>query len=220
MPELNRPEVLYWTRCFGKALTEGVVPTGGHYFPEPHELNPVTLAFFKKVVRAAAHECWPYLMFGEMLRPPTLDVPTIAAAYCKFVLTETEHTIDPKQRHEVQDRVVQTAAWRGRDGSLCQVFVNISEEPVGFTTELPGTEAPTHDVYSRRRSRQGGGLPHRGHRCLPRQSSASHAGSPTSTKLAQKNGWAAPFCARRWRMIANCTSCSASSLLLPSFSEP
>ena len=150
MPELNRPEVLYWTRCFGKALTEGVVPTGGHYFPEPHELNPVTLAFFKKVVRAAAHECWPYLMFGEMLRPPTLDVPTIAAAYCKFVLTETEHTVDPKQRHEVQDRVVQTAAWRGRDGSLCQVFVNISEEPVGFTTELPGTEAPTHDVYSRR----------------------------------------------------------------------
>jgi hypothetical protein len=146
MPELNRPEVLYWTRCFGKALTEGVVPTGGHYFPEPKDLDPVTLGFFKKVVRAAAQECWPYLMFGEMLRPPKIEVPTVTASYCKFVLTEAAHFVDPKQRHEVKDRAVQTAAWRGRDASVCLVFVNISEEPVGFDIELSGTEAPTHDV--------------------------------------------------------------------------
>ena len=55
MPECNRPEVLYWTRCLGKAVTQGAAPTGGCYFPEPKELNPVTIALYKKVVRAAAN---------------------------------------------------------------------------------------------------------------------------------------------------------------------
>lgn len=148
MPECNRPEVLYWTRCLGKALTQGVVPTGGWYFREPSELNPVTIGFYKKIVRAAAQECWPYLMFGEMLRPPEIDVPTITASYCKFVLTDKAHHVDPKQRHEVQDRAVQHAAFRGRDGTIGYFFVNVSEEPVSFEVELSayGAEAGTHDV--------------------------------------------------------------------------
>ena len=141
MPECNRPEVLYWTRCFGKALTQGVVPTGGWYFPDPRELNPVTIGFYKKIVRATAQECWPYLMFGEMLRPPEIDVPTITASYCKFVLTEEAHYVDPKQRHEVQDRAVQHAAFRGRDGTIGCFFVNVSEAPVSFEVELSAYRA-------------------------------------------------------------------------------
>jgi len=133
-PECNRPEVLYWTRCLGKSLAQSVVPTGGRYFPEPRELNPVTIDFYKKVARAAAHECWPYLMFGEMLRPPAIDVPTITAAYCNFS-ADCDH-MDPGKRHEVTDRAVQHASWRGRDGTVATVFVNISEEPVSFDVEL------------------------------------------------------------------------------------
>lgn len=49
MPECNRPEVLYWTRCLGKSLVQGVVPNGGKYFPEPTELNPITFGFYKKL---------------------------------------------------------------------------------------------------------------------------------------------------------------------------
>ncbi len=148
MPECNRPEVLYWTRCLGKALAQGVVPTGGRYFPEPPGVNPVTIGFYRKVVRAAAEECWPYLMFGEMLRPPEIETPTITASYCKFILDDRQHYVDPHQRHEVQDWAVQHGAWRGPDGSIGHVFANVSEEPVSFEVELSdyGLAAPAYDV--------------------------------------------------------------------------
>jgi hypothetical protein len=134
-PECNRPEVLYWTRAIGKAVAEGVVPTGGWYLPEPDALNPVTTGFFCKVARAVAHELWPYLMFGEMLRPPAIDVPEIVASYLNFA--DDYDRMDPAKRHEVRDRAVQHASFRARDGSVGLVFLNISEEPVGFDVELP-----------------------------------------------------------------------------------
>ena len=137
MPECNRPEVLYWTRGLGKALCQGVVPTGGRYFPDPPDHNPVTIAFYRKIIRATAQECWPYVMFGEMLRPPPIDVPMITAQYCKFVLNETEHYVDPTQRHEVQDHAVQHGAFRGRDGTVAYFFANVSEGHVAFDVELP-----------------------------------------------------------------------------------
>ena len=148
MPECNRPEVLYWTRGMGKALCQGVIPAGGRYFPDPPDHNPVTIAFYRKIVRATANECWPYLAFGEMLRPPAIDVPTIRAQYCKFVLSETEHYCDPTQRHEVQDRAVQQAAFRGRDGAIGCFFVNVSEDAVSFEVVVSayGMEADRFDV--------------------------------------------------------------------------
>ena len=144
--ESNRPEVLYWTRGLGKCLAQGIVPSGGPYLPEPKELNPVTIGFFKKVVRAAARECWPYLMFGEMLRPPKIDVPTLTASYLKFAADY--RCADGKRRHEVQDRAVQHAAYRARDGKIGYVFANVSEEAVGFDVELSdyGADAESYDA--------------------------------------------------------------------------
>jgi hypothetical protein len=75
-------------------------------------------------------------MFGEMLRPPKIEVPMITASYCKFVLDEKRHYMDPAQRHEVRDRAVQHAAFRGRDGSIGYIFINVSETLVGFAVEL------------------------------------------------------------------------------------
>jgi hypothetical protein len=134
-PESNRPEVLYWTRSLGKALTQGVVPTGGRYFPEPPGLNPVTISFYQKVVRAAAHECWPYIMFGDMLRPPVIDVPIIAASYLRHT-PDCDH-LDPDNRHVVEDTAVQHSSWRGPDGTVAHIFANVSEQPVAFEVELP-----------------------------------------------------------------------------------
>ncbi|MBU2496057.1 MAG: hypothetical protein KJ935_06150 [Candidatus Omnitrophica bacterium] len=141
--ESNRPEVLYWTRGLGKALTQGVVPTGGRYFKEPANHNPVTIGFYRKVVRAAARECWPYIMFGEMLRPPRIDVPVVTAQYCKFFYDGPVPCVDPQQRHEVQDYAVQHATFRGRDGRIGYIFVNISEESVTFEVELSGYKTPS-----------------------------------------------------------------------------
>jgi hypothetical protein len=45
-------------------------------------------------------------------------------------------------------------------------------------------------------------------------------GSPTSTKLAQKKGCAAPPFVRRSRIIFSSASCSAAALLFPAFNEP
>ena len=139
MPECNRPEVLYWTRGIGKAVCQGVLPSAGRYFPDPPDSNPVTLAFYTRVARATGRELYPYLMFGEMLRPPDIHVPTISAHYCKFMYdaVNSVHRLDPQQRHEVTDRAVQHAAYRGRDGSVCLLFVNVSDQPVDFPVTLP-----------------------------------------------------------------------------------
>ncbi|MBI2195190.1 MAG: hypothetical protein HYU36_24690 [Planctomycetes bacterium] len=149
-PESNRPEVLYWTRCLGKSLVQGALPTGGRYFPDPPHHNPVTIGFYRKIVRAAGRECWPYLMFGEMLRPPEIDVPEIVAQYCKFNYDpeRKEHRMDPCQRHEVRDRAVQHGLFRGRDGSLAYLFVNVSEQDVRFDVVLSsqGAEMERFDV--------------------------------------------------------------------------
>jgi len=144
MPECNRPEVLYWTRGLGKAICQGVLPAAGRYFPDPPHHNPVTLAFYEKIVRCTGRELYPYLMFGQMLRPPDIEVPWITAQYLKFLLDSHEHRMDPGQRHEVQDRAVQHAAYRGRDGSIALLFVNVSEDPVSFDLEVPayGAEGP------------------------------------------------------------------------------
>jgi len=87
-------------------------------------------------------------MFGEMLRPPEIQVPQITASYCKFVLDERQHYVDPKQRHEVRDDAVQQAVWRGPDGSLGCVFVNVSEEAVEFEVTLSdyGWDRAAYDV--------------------------------------------------------------------------
>jgi len=142
-PECNRPEVLYWTRCLGKALTQGVIPAGGRYFPDPPEHNPVTIGFYKKIACATARECWPYIMFGEMVRAPAIVVPSFTAQYCRLKYTpgDPEHCVDPTQRHEVRDAAVQNGSFRGSDGSVAHIFVNVTEQPVAFDVELPAYAA-------------------------------------------------------------------------------
>ena len=134
-PECNRPEVLYWTRCLGKSLAQGIVPSSGRYWPTPKESNPVTLAFYRKIVRAAARDCWKYIMFGEMLRPPKIKVPKIKAAYLQFTGESLDHLLD-KNRHEVTDCAVQHSAWRAADGTVGYIFANVSQEPVTFNFAL------------------------------------------------------------------------------------
>lgn len=144
MPEGNRPEVRYWTLCLGRALAQGVVPSTGKYFPEPRELNPTTLGFYVTVLRAA-RDCWKYLMFGEMVRPPPIEVPTVEASYFRFVLDGQRHEMDGRQRHVTTDAAVQHSAWRAEDGSLAWVFANVTQEPVAFDVTLD----PAGDADSR-----------------------------------------------------------------------
>jgi len=144
--ESNRPEILYWTRSLGKCLAQGVAPAGGWVYSEPKELNPVTIDFYKKVVRAAA-QGWKYLMFGEMLRPPKIDVPVIAVSDVPWRLVGG---LDPANRHVVKDYAVQHSAWRSREGKIGYFFANISQEAVEFEVELSSYSQEEHayDVES------------------------------------------------------------------------
>ncbi|MBU0714344.1 MAG: hypothetical protein KJ964_03175 [Verrucomicrobia bacterium] len=137
-PECSRTEVLYWARCFGKSLVQGVVPTGGWYLPDTKELNPVTTAFWKKVARAAAQECWKYIMFGEMLKPPKIDVPKIDFSYVRCLdLVGLVNERHPERRHVVRDYAVQHGSFRSLDGTVGHIFVNISQDVREFDAALP-----------------------------------------------------------------------------------
>jgi len=133
-PECNRPEILYWTRCLGKSMVQGVIPMGAWYHPEPAQLNPVTIGFFRKVARASARECWKYLLFGEMLHPLKLELPRIRAAYMRMSI-DLDH-MDPRKRHVVEDAAVEHSSWRAPDGDLGYLFVNVSEETVEFDAPI------------------------------------------------------------------------------------
>ncbi len=135
-PETNRPEVLYWTRSLGKALAQGVVPTGGRYWPIPSASNPVTLGFYKKAIRAA-RDAWKYLMFGEMLKPPVIDVPEIEYSTLKFTGECLDHLLE-KNRFAIRDVAVEHGAWRAADGSIGYLFANVSQQPVTFDVALAG----------------------------------------------------------------------------------
>ncbi len=144
-PECNRPEVRYWARCLGKSLAHGVVPSAGRYWPEPAHSNPVTLAFYLRVIRAT-RAAWDYITFGDMLPPPVIDVPDIQAAYVQFSGECLDHLLD-KNRHVVTDRAVQHSAWSGPDGTLAYLFVNIADQPMEFDVVLGEgvvTTAPWH----------------------------------------------------------------------------
>ena len=121
------------------------MPAGGWGFSEPKELNPVTIDFYKKVVRAAA-QSWKYLMFGEMLRPPKIDVPVITASYFPWTIGH----LDPANRHVVKDYAVQHSAWRSREGKIGYFFANVSQEAVEFEVELSSYSQEEHayDVES------------------------------------------------------------------------
>jgi hypothetical protein len=169
-PECSRPEVLYWARCFGKSLAQGVIPTGGWYLADTPGLNPVTTAFWKKVARAAAQECWKYLMFGEMLKPPPIEVPRLDFSYVRLLdlvgFTSDYPRKHPERRHVVQDYAVQHGSFRAMDGTVGHIFVNVSQEVQQLDVALPayGETADVWDVDAvvdgeRRALRRGVTLP-------------------------------------------------------------
>jgi hypothetical protein len=132
---------LYWARCFGKSLAQGVIPTGGWQLADTPGLNPVTMAFWQKVARAAARECWKYIMFGEMLKPPAIEVPQLDFSYVRLLdligFTSDYPTKHPERRHVVRDYAVQHGSFRALDGSLGHIFVNVSQEAQEFDVVLP-----------------------------------------------------------------------------------
>lgn len=136
--ELTRPETGYWIRAMGTSLAQGMIPNAGRYFPHPKDLNPVLLAFYTKVVRAAARELLPYLLSGEMLRPPRIEVPRIRVSYLGWT-RDADH-LNPLDRHEVEDAAVKHSVWRLPDGKVGLVFVNIADAAVRFSCELPQQE--------------------------------------------------------------------------------
>jgi hypothetical protein len=73
-------------------------------------------------------------MFGEMLRPPKIQVPRITASYLKWS-ADLDH-LDPDNRHVIQDYAVQHSAWRSRDGMIGYFFANVSQDPVEFGVHL------------------------------------------------------------------------------------
>lgn len=149
-PECSRPEVLYWARCFGKSLVQGVIPTGGWYLQDGAALNPVTMTFFKKIARAAAQECWKYILFGEMLRPPRIDVPKIDFSYVRLLdligFTSDFPKKHPERRHVIQDYAVQHGSFRAMDGTIGHIFVNVSQEVREFDVTLT-PHGETGDAY-------------------------------------------------------------------------
>ncbi|MCL5770929.1 MAG: DUF6259 domain-containing protein [Actinobacteria bacterium] len=133
-PEFSLPEDLdlYWTRCLGKSLAQGVIPTGGLFVPESKKLNKTVIEFYKKVIRASVNECWEYLMFGEMLKPPKINLPAITIVYSRLI----PPGVVENKRHELKDSPIQYSVWRARDGSIAYFFINISKEKLEFKVDL------------------------------------------------------------------------------------
>lgn len=135
-PEFSLSEDLdlYWTRCLGKSLAEGVVPNGGLFVPDSKKLNRIVADFYKKVVRASTNECWKYLMFGEMLKPPEINVPIITIPYSRLI---PPGVVEDKIR-KLKDKAIQYGVWKARDGSIAYFFINTSKEKVKFRVDLSG----------------------------------------------------------------------------------
>lgn len=133
--ECTRPETLYWTRCMGKSLVFGCVPMGSWYMLKPDRINDEFMDFYKRITAFAVRYCWPYVMFGEMLKPPVVDIPEMAFPYLKMSGSDISG-FDGHQRFQVTDHAVEFSVWRAQNGRIGYILVNVSNLQVALDLVL------------------------------------------------------------------------------------
>lgn len=102
----------------------GAKPTLSEMHPPPIAEKPESAAYLRETVQCYDQVARKFLLEGQWLRPPALDVPTETIKLTR------------KVRVDVPIPVVRHSLWRGADGSLGLVLTNWTAQPQRIRFEL------------------------------------------------------------------------------------
>jgi hypothetical protein len=129
----------YYVRGFALALVLGELPLTWFadekmsLVNEPSEQEMV--AYLRRIVQARMTYANPYLVYGRMLRPLALDVPSFRIAGATG-LPYTGENCPP-----FDEKTVLGTAWKSPRGKTAYVFSNISHDPQSFRLTISPADA-------------------------------------------------------------------------------
>jgi hypothetical protein len=110
--------------------------------------EPAMWDFTTVMMEASSGYAKDFLVFGQMIEPPALDVPTVRL---------TQDDVPSYKQLHVRDGTLEVpsvlnSAWRAPDGSVGHVLANIlpNQVPVKITLDSCGLDAKSYGIYAYR----------------------------------------------------------------------
>ena len=136
-----------FARGIANGLVQGKIPSAG--VAAISQVDPQLLDLFRRVVQATGGYAHQYVILGEMLRPPSLDVPHVTVDWLDVDLTSGE-----TQMRQTSSPAVLAGAWRAPSGHVGFSLANITNQQQAF--DLPVSAAGLAGPYLVYAVRDGG----------------------------------------------------------------
>ena len=126
-----------WARQFyleqARVFVWGQQPTIANFRPQLLADRPEETAYLMRLARTRSHAL-KYLLHGEFLRPPAMDVPETTSDFSRLSIYsgQKDRITTFTKRHPL----ALAGAWRATDGGLAVAVVNIADEPLQLSLRL------------------------------------------------------------------------------------
>jgi hypothetical protein len=130
----DKEMVSYYRRALARSFILGKVESGGQFFRKGG-LVPELVEYYKKTSIAESTYAKAYVIYGKMLKPPQINVPTITINYFDF----NENYIGFDHESPVKTLMepsILSSAWKSSSNSIGYIFANICDKPVAFDLEI------------------------------------------------------------------------------------
>lgn len=124
-----------------RAFAWGQQPTIANFQPSHLRDRPEEIAYVMRLARIRQRGL-KYLLHGEFLRPPELEVPEIAADMSRLSIYAGQRGGLTEFRKHIPS--VAAGAWRAQDGDVAIALANIADEPLHLDLNLHAAE---HSVW-------------------------------------------------------------------------
>ena len=123
-------------RDLSSAFVLGKIPAGE--IPEKmQDANPQLLDLFRRVAQAVNTYAHDYVILGEMLRPPALQVPQV-----RFDWLDLDLTTGQGQWRQMSSPAVLAGAWQAPSGHIGYALANITDRAQTFDLPLRAEQVP------------------------------------------------------------------------------
>ncbi|MFH1924283.1 MAG: DUF6259 domain-containing protein [Planctomycetota bacterium] len=116
-----------------RAFVWGQQPTLANFLPTLLDERPEEIAYVMRLARVRSRG-EKYLLYGEFLRPPKLDVPEVTSDFSRLSIYAGQRSrlTSSEKRHPLAI----AGAWRAADGDVAVALASVSDEPLSVSLAL------------------------------------------------------------------------------------
>jgi len=132
-----------------RSFVWGQQPTLANFLPKLLDERPEEMEYVMRLARVRSRAT-KYLLHGEFLRPPRLDVPETTSDFSRLSIYAGQR--DRLTSYQKRHPLAIAGAWRAPDGDVAVALASIADEPLGLSFELDGSyyrlprEAKAHRI--------------------------------------------------------------------------